>query len=186
MRIILNWLAVTLSEHSVSAAVSIHSPHAIAAIYSQHNGWLLRWLRGKLACADQAADLAQDTFVRLLTTSADPASLREPRAYLTTVAGRLVIDHYRRQSLMQAWHATLAQLPEQCAPSPEDRLELLQTLERIDRMLDGLGARVRAAFLMAQLDGLTYADIADRLGTSERTIKRYMVQAFERCILCII
>jgi len=169
--------------HSVCAASSLDP---IAHLYSQHNGWLLRWLRGKLACADHAADLAQDTFLRLLTAPADPASLREPRAYLTTVAGRLVIDHYRRQSLMQAWHDTLAQLPEQFAPSPEDRLELLQTLERIDRMLDGLGARVRAAFLMAQLDGLTYADIADRLGTSERTIKRYMVQAFERCILCIV
>lgn len=170
----------------MSAAVSTHSPHAIADIYSQHNGWLLRWLRGKLSCADHAADLAQDTFVRLLTAPADPASLREPRAYLTTVAGRLVIDHYRRQSLMQAWHDTLAQLPEQYAPSPEDRLELLQTLERIDRMLDGLGAKVRAAFLMAQLDGLTYADIADRMHTSERTVKRYMVRAFERCILCIV
>ena len=166
----------------MSAALS--SP-SIADIYTRHNGWLLRWLRGKLSCADQAADLAQETFLRLLTTPADAPSLREPRAYLTTVAKRLVIDHYRHQSLMQAWHETLAQLPEQLAPSPEDRLELLQTLDRIDRMLDGLGAKVRAAFLLAQLEGLTYAEIAIRLDTSERTVKRYMVQAFARCILLI-
>jgi len=171
-----------MTGYCVNAALS---PPSIADIYIQHNGWLLRWLRGKLSCADQAADLAQETFVRLLTAPADVPSLREPRAYLTTVARRLVIDHYRHQSLMQAWHDTLAQLPEPLAPSPEDRLELLQTLDRIDRMLDGMGAKVRAAFLMAQLEGLTYADIATRLGTSERTIKRYMVQAFERCIVLI-
>ena len=93
----------------MSAALS---PPSIADIYTQHNGWLLRWLRGKLSCADQAADVAQETFLRLLTAPADAPSLREPRAYLTTVARRLVIDHYRHQSLMQAWHDTLAQLPE--------------------------------------------------------------------------
>lgn len=160
--------------------------HSIADIYSQHRGWLLRWLRGKLSCADQAADLAQDTFLRLLAAPADAQSLREPRAYLTTVAKRLVVDHYRRQSLEQAWLDTLAHLPEQLAPSPEDRLELLQTLQRIDAMLDGLAPKVRSAFLLSQLEGLGYGEIAQRLGTSERTVKRYMAQAFERCIMVIV
>ncbi|WP_188380611.1 sigma factor [Oxalicibacterium faecigallinarum] len=50
-----------------------HSTDSIADIYSQHHGWLLRWLRGKLRCADQAADLAQDTFLRLLTTPVEDA-----------------------------------------------------------------------------------------------------------------
>jgi len=167
--------------------VSIARPNDhIADIYSQHHGWLLRWLRGKLNCADQAADLAQDTFLRLLTAPPEqPHSLREPRAYLTTVAQRLVIDHYRRQSLEQAWLDTLARLPEPMAPSPEDRLLVLETLHRIDAMLDGLLPPVRSAFLLSQLEGLGYAEIATRLGVSERTVKRYMVQAFERCILLI-
>ena len=53
-------------------------------------------------------------------------------------------------------------------------------------MLDGLAPLVRSAFLLAHVDGLGYADIARRLGVSERSIKRYMVQAFERCILLIL
>ena len=44
----------------------------LAQMYGQHHPWLLRWLRGKLSCTDHAADLAQDTFVKLLATHASP------------------------------------------------------------------------------------------------------------------
>lgn len=162
------------------------SSQAIAGIYSSHHGWLLRWLRGKLPCADQAADLAHDTFVRLLAAPHAMPPLREPRAYLTTVAQRLLIDHYRRLSLERAWLEALAQQPELLVQSPEERLLILDTLQRIDAMLAGLPDVVRGAFLMAHIDGLGYADIAQQLGVSERSVKRYMAQAFEQCILLVL
>jgi RNA polymerase sigma-70 factor (ECF subfamily) len=163
------------------------STDPVAQLYSEHHSWLLRWLRGKLNCSDHAADLAQDTFVRLLASPAERGAsiLREPRAYLTTVAQRLLIDHYRRQSLEQAWLDTLALMPEPMTPSVEERMIILETLHRIDAMLDGLVPRVRNAFLLSQLEGLGYSEIALRLNISERTVKRYMVQAFEQCILLV-
>lgn len=163
------------------------SSQAIAGIYSSHHGWLLRWLRGKLPCAYQAADLAHDTFVRLLAApqAAMPA-MREPRAYLTTVAQRLLIDHYRRLSLEQAWLEALAQQPELLMQSPEERLTIVQALQRVDAMLAGLPDAVRSAFLMAHVDDMGYAEIAQRLGVSERTVKRHMAQAFEQCIVLIL
>ena len=172
--------------YAVSPAADPQSPFSLSQLYGQHHPWLLRWLRGKLSCTDHAADLAQDTFGKLLATPGEPAfNLREPRAYLTTVARRLLIDHYRRQSLEQAWLATLAQLPAPTAPSVEERLLILETLQQIDAMLDGLGAKVRTAFLLSQLEGMPYADIAARLQVSERTVKRYMVQALTQCILLL-
>ena len=169
--------------YAVSPAADPQSPFSLSQLYGQHHPWLLRWLRGKLSCTDHAADLAQDTFVKLLATPGEPAfNLREPRAYLTTVARRLLIDHYRRQSLEQAWLATLAQLPAPTAPSAEERLLILETLHQIDAMLDGLGVKVRTAFLLSQLEGMAYADIAARLQVSERTVKRYMAQGFELCL----
>lgn len=166
-------------------------PPDAGTFYSQHHGWLFGWLRKKLGCGHNAADLAQDTFLRVLVTPREeggaPAAplqaLREPRAYLTTVASRLLLNHYRRLSLERAYLEALALLPEAHAPSPEQRLTTLETLQQIDAMLDALPAKARTAFLLAQFEGLTYDDIAERLNVHVRTVKRYMAQAFEECIM---
>ncbi|MNF10559.1 putative RNA polymerase sigma factor FecI [compost metagenome] len=55
----------------------------------------------------------------------------------------------------------------------------------IDRMLDGLGAKVKCTFLLAQLDGLTYAQIAERQGISLRTVNNHMARAMEHCCLML-
>ncbi|MNP03110.1 putative RNA polymerase sigma factor FecI [compost metagenome] len=109
--------------------------------------------------------------------------LREPRAYLLTVGKRLLVNFYKRRSLEQAYLEALANLPEALAPSPEQRWLLLETLQALDELLDGLAPQVRRAFLWAQLEGLGYAQIAERLQVSERTVKRYMAQAYEHCLL---
>ena len=107
----------------------------VHALYSNHQLWLQGWLRRKLGNAFDAADLAQDVFLRVLTRQ-QPVQAREPRAYLSTIARGLVIDHWRRRELELAWLETLAAMPEAEAPSPESRLILLETLVTIDRMLD--------------------------------------------------
>lgn len=166
--------------------VSTLSPAAdvFSALYASHHGWLYNWLWRKLGCRDGAADLAQDTFVRMLAAqSAD--SLREPRAYLSTVANGLLVNHWRRLTLERTFLAALASRPELTVPSPEERALVVETLCRIDAMLDTLSPRARQAFLLAQIDGLTYAQIAVQLEVSERMIKKYMAQAMLQCMLCM-
>jgi len=159
----------------------------IHTLYSEHHGWLHGWLRRKLGDAHHAADLAHDTFVRILTACRAQElaleALREPRAYLTTVAGRVLLNHYRRLSLEQAWLAALAAQPEPFAVSPEERLSILQTLNEVDALLDALPPRTRTVFLLSQLEGLTYAQIAGRMDIALRTVKRHMAQAFEECLV---
>ncbi|MFU2327829.1 sigma-70 family RNA polymerase sigma factor [Pseudomonas sp. NFX98] len=152
-------------------------------LYRDHRGWLESWLRRRMGNACDAADLSQDTFLRLLASSQRIADLHEPRAYLLTVGKRLLSNFYQRRSLEQAYLNALASLPEDCVPSPEQRWLLLETLQALDELLDGLPRAVRRAFLWSQLEGLNYQQIAERLAVSERTIKRYMAQAYEHCLL---
>lgn len=152
----------------------------IESLYSNHHGWLCGWLRKKLGAHCDAADFAHDTFLRILA-SRDIFSIREPRAYLATVAGGLVAHHYRRRSIEKAYLDALTSLPEREAPSPECSAILLETLMEIDHLLDDLPVKARRAFLLAQLEGLTYAEIAQQLGVSVSMIKQYMLRATKQC-----
>lgn len=152
----------------------------LAELYKSHHGWLHAWLRRKLGCTHNAADLAQDTFVRVLAR-ADLPDIREPRAYLVTIAGGLVANHWRRQALEQAYIEALATQPEPLAPSPETRELILETLAEVARLLDGLSPRVREIFLLSQLDGLTYPRIAEQLGITVNVVQKAMTRAVAHC-----
>ncbi|MDD0844603.1 sigma-70 family RNA polymerase sigma factor [Pseudomonas sp. Gutcm_11s] len=149
-------------------------------LYGAHHGWLQGWLRRSVGCSHQAADLAQDTFVRLLVRGR-PVSNQAPRALLARIARGLVIDHWRRDALERAYLEALAQLPEASHPSPEVRHEALQCLERIAQLLDGLKPQVREAFLLYQLGGLNHAQVAAQLGVSSRTAERHVASALLHC-----
>jgi RNA polymerase sigma-70 factor (ECF subfamily) len=71
------------------------------------------------------------------------------------------------------------------APSEEERAIILQTLMELDQLLDGLAPVVKRAFLLSQLDGLTYAQIGAELGISIATVKRHLNKAAMRCYFAL-
>ncbi len=158
------------------------APALIDSIYREHHGWLLGWFLRRLRASSQAADLAHDTFVRLIT-SRELAQVREPRAFLRTLAHGVIVNHWRRADVERAWAEAVAAQPEALAPSPEERMIAVEMLCRIDAMLDTLSAKARRAFLLSQIDGRTYAEIALELGVSDRMVKKYMAQAMLQCLV---
>ncbi|MCX2901636.1 sigma-70 family RNA polymerase sigma factor [Pseudomonas mandelii] len=169
--------------HSTSSA-NLNRHQSIDQLYGHHHGWLQGWLRKRLGNAADAADLAQDTFVRLLgSTPGEPLNFTTPRAYLATIANRLSINLYRRRSLEQAYLAALAQTPDELAPSLEHQALVLEALDEIDQVLALLPGKTRQAFLMAQVEGYTQEEIASRLNLSVRSVQRYLARAFEECIV---
>ncbi|OUM28850.1 sigma-70 family RNA polymerase sigma factor [Pseudomonas putida] len=152
----------------------------IEQLYVEHHSWLQGWLRTRLHNATDAADLAHDTFLRILQRRQAPVLL-EPRAYLRTIARGLVIDLWRHRDIEQAWLETMAGLPEAQMPSPEVSALAIEALIGIDRMLDALPERMRTIFLMAQLDGLPCPRIAEQLGVSLSTIERDLAKALRHC-----
>ena len=151
-------------------------------LYCDHHSWLQRWLARKLGNASDAADLAHDTFLRVLSRQTARSLGSEPRALLTHIAKGLVVDRWRRQDVERAYLETIAHLPEPEVPSPETRWLILETLYRIEAMLRDLPEKTRQAFLMSQIDGLTYPQIAEELGVSLVSVKRYMRDAFLACL----
>lgn len=153
----------------------------VGALYRDHRTWLQGWLGGRVGCRETAADLTQDTFARLLQDR-DLATLREPRAFLTTVARGLAANWFRRQSLERAYLEHLATVPAAVVPSLEEQALVREALQQIDAMLDGLPAAARQVFLLAQFEGLRYEAIAQRLQMSLSTVKRHMKRALVGCL----
>ena len=152
-------------------------------LYSEHHGWLLGWLRRKLGCAHNAADVAQDTFARILATRESVGAIREPRAYLSTTARRLMIDQARRRQIESAYLQELMLTVDtlQGFQSPEQLHATLQALEQIAFLLEGLAEKPRQALVLYYLDDLTQRQIASQLRLSERTVRKYLIQALLHC-----
>ncbi|MBV1882237.1 MAG: sigma-70 family RNA polymerase sigma factor [Pseudomonadales bacterium] len=154
----------------------------IGQLYSEHHSWLYGWLCRKLGCSHRAADVAQDTFLRLFSLPAS-TRLREPRGFLTTTATRLVIDAARRKQIEQQYLDNYYYYhgQEAVAPSAEQLTIISETLAAIAKMLDALPEKCQKAFLMSRLDGMRHSEIASTLGVSKSRVKQYMAKAMLHC-----
>lgn len=170
-----------MPELSVASADLARRQQVLTELYSDHHSWLHGWLRKKLGCSQRAADLAHDAFIRVLTL-AEPQTIKEPRAFLSTMAGRLLIDGARRRRIEQAYLEALAlQAHDAGMPDPAAVHAALEALEKIAAMLAGLPAKAREAFLLSRLDGLTYSEIAVELKVSASTVKNYVASVLVHC-----
>ncbi|VVE12513.1 putative RNA polymerase sigma factor FecI [Pandoraea iniqua] len=157
-----------------------HFQREVSALYSDHHGWLRGWLRKKLGSTLDAADLAHDTYLRVLSSGRAPQP-EDSRRYLARIANCLVIDLFRRRDIEAAYLETLAALPEPVAPSPETRALVLEALIEIDTLLHRLPAKARTAFLLCKLEGLEYREIAERLQVSVSSVEKYIAHALREC-----
>ncbi|WP_460409864.1 MULTISPECIES: sigma-70 family RNA polymerase sigma factor [unclassified Pseudomonas] len=151
--------------------------HTVDVLFRAHYGWLCAYLRRHLHDAASSEDIAAETFAQLLEAPALRA-IREPRALLTTIAQRLLYQRWRRGDL-ERHHRQ--HIDVDYAASPEDLVTLSQTLNRIDHSLQRLPGKVRATFLLARIDGLTYPQIATELGISQRSVSVYMSRSQALC-----
>lgn len=154
----------------------------VESLYSDHHGWLQGWLRRRLGDASDAADLAQDTFVRLIVRPRSFDSDPEARAYLRTIANGLCIDLWRHREIERVWLETLAAQPEAFAPSAEEQVAVLQALYEVDRMLCHLPPKAARAFVLTTACGMTHQEVASELGVSSRMVGHYITQAMLNCM----
>jgi len=154
--------------------------HHADALYRQHHQWLQRWLLRKVRSHADADDLAQDVFVRTIN-SPKLEQIEEPRAFLTTLAKCVLCNFWRRQELEQAYLQALKELPETFFPSAEELALINETILQLDKLLSDLPLKVRHAFLLNRLEGMTHVEIANNMSLSLATIERYIKQALLHC-----
>ena len=171
-------LAESAPEHQLDVLLDV--------LYISHYDWLRGWLRAKLGCTHEAADVAQDTFMRIIASRDALFGVRQqPRAYLTTTAKHLLIDRARRKLLHDTYLAELALVAASAEgyPSPEQTMLALQALDQIAQALERVPPKAREAFMLHYLDDQPQSEVAARLGISTRMVQKYLVQALLQCRL---
>lgn len=159
------------------------APQQLHQYYSAHHGWVHAWLKRRLGNTHDAADLAHDVFVRLLTKPQRFDSDNHARAYLHVMSRHVCIDFWRRRELERAWQEVLGSRPEAFAPSEEHQAIILETLHQVHAMLARLPEKVARCFVLVQVQGMNYREAAQVLGVTERSVTSYMAKAMFQCLL---
>ncbi len=154
---------------------------------------LLNFLARAVRDRDTAADLAQESYARLLAAQQAGLSVQDPRALLYRTARNLVIDQHRRAAVRDERGEVLSSdevgvLDGIAGPSalePDAILASREGLAAIMATIEALPPRCREAFILFKFDGLSYAEIAAQMGISTRTVEMQLQIAMQACWRCL-
>lgn len=134
-----------------------------------------------LGSVAEAEDVVQEAFLRMVDAS--PADVRSPDAYASTVTTRLAIDRLRSARLRRE-HYVGSWLPEPLLTTDADpavRAELVDTLSMAFLVvLESLTPVERAVFLLREVFGYDYGQIATIVGKSETNCRQIFTRAKQR------
>ena len=135
-----------------------------------------------------AEDIVQEAFLRAGKAASQGADVESPKAYLATITTRLAIDHLRsarvrRESYVGTWlPEPLIGNPEPLIGNPEpDPAELAETSDSLSMaflvLLESLAPAERAVFLLREVFGYDYGEIADITGKTEAACRQIFTRA---------
>lgn len=124
-------------------------------------------------------DLAQDTFLAVFRRLGEfsPAGPAKLSTWILTIASRRAIDLLRRKGPAGAMAMGVAIVPDDIAEGGTDDRERRRLAAAIEGALAELAPAYRAAFVLYELHGLDYAEIASALEIDEGTVKSRMWRA---------
>jgi RNA polymerase sigma-70 factor (ECF subfamily) len=150
----------------------------VEKLFAEHRRALQAYIYRRIRTKSDAPDLAQEVYVRMLRVS-DTDAIRNPQFYLYTVASNLVKEHavleQRRASRREFDETGIEQRLGEL-PSLDRELEASELTAQLRASLERLPRRWRTALILQYRYGLTYQEIADRMGVSSNMIKKYLAQ----------
>jgi RNA polymerase sigma-70 factor (ECF subfamily) len=155
----------------------------VERLFAEHRRALQAYFQRRIRTKSDAPDLAQEVYVRMLRVT-DTEAIRNPQVYLYTVASNLVKEHAvleQRQANRLDLDDTSVQQRLGELSSLDTQLAASETTAQLRAALEQLPRRWRNALILQYRYGLTYQEIADRLGVSSNMVKKYLAQGLGHC-----
>jgi RNA polymerase sigma factor (sigma-70 family) len=152
----------------------------VERLFREHNAALIRFLRGRVGSHNEALEVAQEAYVRLLSLD-EPGAVSYLRAFLFKTAANIAIDRRRRIQNFdkRAARQLFTELTEN--RTPERQLSGEQSLRHLGTLIESMPPKCRESFVMNQILGLDAATIAHRLGITDSMVRKYVVRALLHC-----
>lgn len=157
-------------------------------VLERYHRELLNFLIRQVPDRDTAADLAQESYVRVLSAQSSGRAVLDMRALLYRVARNLVVDQHRRSEVRR--HECLDAIPEAQHPhapqhlQPEEWLASQQVVAAYVAAIEALPDRCRQAFVLQVFDEYSHAQIARHMGISVSMVEKHIVRAMVACKQC--
>lgn len=155
----------------------------IAQLFANHRDRLQQYLRARLANPDDAAELAQEAYLRLLRMKRADL-IRHPQAYLFRIAHNLLHELYTgRQMRLDGDVDAGVELDalESDVPSPDELAVLAARRRLVERAVAELPAKCQAALVLHWREGLTQKEIAERMNLSRQMVQKYLARGLAHC-----
>lgn len=160
----------------------------VRQLFREHNRALVNFLRARVPSEQEAQDVAQEAYVKLLQLH-EPGAIGFLRGYLFRIAANLTVDHARsrlvhdrmmREQVLPAWFDDFG------ADGALDTQAITrEEFELACEALNELPQKVREAFVWHVVEGYSTSEIARELKVDERTVRKFVTRAMLHCRQCI-
>lgn len=145
---------------------------------------LMRFLTGRVKDRDTASDIAQESYMRVLSMHDAGTPITNARSLLYRTARNLLIDAHRRSTVRAQHVDDLDDVDEPAADAsmqPEQACESSQRTQALVAAIETLPPRCREAFVLHKFDGLTHAEVAQRMGISRNMVEKHIIRGVLAC-----
>jgi RNA polymerase sigma factor (sigma-70 family) len=157
-------------------------PDTLETLIRRCHGKLIGFLSARVRNNEDAADLAQEAYIRLLRYQTGRSG-EDLRRVLFRIAANLLTSHWRRRRAQGAdSQVAIDELDiESGEPGPERQLTGERQLKRLEDILLEMPKKRRTVFLLSRIEGLSNAEIANRCCISIKTVEKHIAIALEKC-----
>ncbi|WP_404360482.1 RNA polymerase sigma factor [Methylotuvimicrobium sp. KM1] len=148
----------------------------LESVYAKHQSELQLHLARIVDCPEIAAELVQEVFI-IFSTEIRRQKIDHPRGFLFRTAKNLAYDHIKHRKVTEKHIDNILLLPSEEAPSAEHQALVEEKLSIFSAIVDELPERVREAFILNRVYGMTYAEIAIELNISDSAVEKLISRA---------
>lgn len=156
------------------------APPTFEALFRRHYAPLCEFVRGYVHSEDAAEDIVQDLFLALWGKHDLPDAPAFTPAYLYRAARNRALKHLRHRRVVSRWEERAAQAPAPVREGTDHDVRRREARESAERAIADLPDRCREIFLLSRRQHMSYAEIAEALGLSVKTVEVQMWRALKK------